>query len=603
MWNELAPRLPTGTWIIRQSKEKTGLFLMMEVVCEPEDGSDSGTIKCMKIKVLNSGFQFVGKANEPVFPTIDDLVKMSGAECPFSHFKQKQLKMLKQVEKHSNFMNDPKLYRETLAEISRLSGQIQRSNRASKSKKILDLPFPVNTWLLRQSSKGDQFATITYLKDPTLKGHISIEVLYNGFRREGFDDIFGSIDELTTNINILGPPLSGVLEGFRVRCMDQQPAYKLSLEEAYVSEFGCEMTNKKLFEMLKKMWVKTKNEEMIPFYYDENADQIFLHMSKRQLKGCGSADPTFAKIFYNNHVFHTILDGYPSDLDLTFNQSHQSRELRTKMLVLEANWKISQMEPNYAILSRPAEATPEETLRHWLVNENVDGIFIGEVHDDQASKHLLIENMGQLKEAGVETLFMEFVHYDGGQKALDAYFHSADPDRDIPPEISSLLKEHDAKYGFPRRNAPGLLDLVRAAKLHGIRVVGVESEATEEAGFYKFVGAKGADRIAALNYNAKKIIEKEKGNGKFLALMGTLHVVKSDNVLGMSQMMGLPSMIVFDDRTLVDKDIKKEKKIPTGFDLIPFEKFQSNAHAVFSIPPHPQRMAQITEMNDPRKRS
>ncbi len=498
---------------------------------------------------------------------------------------------LAKAKQHQNYFQNSK----RLAEVSEWITDTNKPYQSAKEKhpdKAVQFPFPVGTWVLRPSSSnkegGPIFITLQYLKTPVTWDNARIEVLDNGYRMQG--KIYKSLDDLVRASKPLTHQLSEVFSEVREKCMIEQPPYSIHVDEGSKAKFlGLELTTKNIMEKLEKMWVDAKCEGPLPFHLDNDPEWLIFNMSMFQLKACGHVDPAFKEIFGrgktdNKTRFERLEQFSQAEDHFSLIGSSPDKRFRTQMLVHEADWKLSQMDPKYSILSKPSEMTPEATLNHWLTNENVEGVFIGEEsHGDLGSKRILIENMKHLKEAGVTTLFMEFIEYDGGQKALDNYFNSKNPDSDIPPEVASILKEQDDHYGFKQKDSPGFLDVVRAAKSAGIRIVGLESEASSLAG-YSSSGSEGTERLGALNYNAKMIIDKEKGHGKFIALMGVGHVVQHEGVIGMSQIMGLPSMVV-SDRQETKSDAKGSSvEFSEGFDVKFYKEVEGKAHAAFSIP-------------------
>ncbi len=472
----------------------------------------------------------------------------------------------KQAREHPNFYQDSD-------NLVKVTSWIKDSNKKAEGNKY---PFPVHTWVLRPSNQGARYLTLQFLLDPLTWQNIRIEITDRGYLFN--NKIYTSIEDCVKATGVSGPPLESLFSSLREKCMHEQPPYFIKILHEVADTFcGVELTPENVVKKLREMWDKAKCEGPLPFYYDASSDRLVFNMSKAQLKACGYNNVAFREFFGSRSSNQkTAFEGFISmDSPFSLSCSFPDEEFRTTMLVHEAHWKLSQITPSYASLSRPKEATPEACISEWLKNEHVDGVFIGEFHDNASSKSFLIDNMQKLKEAGVTTLFMEFIEYDGAQKALDTYLKSKNPQADVPPEVSGYLKESDDLYKFQEKKSPGLMNLVRAAKAAGIRVVGLESEATKFAGYTSF-GSEGPERLAALNYNSKKIIEKEKGAGKYVALMGIYHVVDSKEAVGMSKIMGAPSMFLF------DKDKPSNRGIQQGFDVVPDKDSTSKIHASFS---------------------
>ncbi|WP_131793966.1 membrane-targeted effector domain-containing toxin [Fluoribacter gormanii] len=206
--------------------------------------------------------------------------------------------------------------------------------------------------------------------------------------------------------------------------------------------------------------------------------------------------------------------------------------------------------------------------------------IVGENHCDRAPKSFLIQNMHKLKEAGYTTLFLEHLYYDD-QEELDDY----DPDsswnakkkQKMETRISRL--DHDfkdlithelycpcKKCSYPIKN--NYLELVKAAKRCGIRVVGIDTEYTYSEQYdskhMEYVGGPTAItqdtfRLRSMNYTASKIIEKETKDhpGKWFALIGYDHCSSSEDVIDVPQLTGATTVLVSSEEKL--------KKVKVGF--------------------------------------
>ena len=134
-----------------------------------------------------------------------------------------------------------------------------------------------------------------------------------------------------------------------------------------------------------------------------------------------------------------------------------------------------------------------------------------------------------MKAAGVDTLFLEEVMYDSEQSILDAYLKA-------PGEAP-----------FPLTFDPYLIHIINAAKQQKIRVVGIGTTlsmfATEVRGVYKDVKT----RLETMNFSAVQIMEKERGEGKFVAFVGLVHLANHyEETPGISQLLGCPNLLIHD---------------------------------------------------------
>lgn len=164
-----------------------------------------------------------------------------------------------------------------------------------------------------------------------------------------------------------------------------------------------------------------------------------------------------------------------------------------------------------------------------------NGLCIGEYHDDSSPKYFLTIHMPLFKTLGVTTLYLE--GYDDCQKELDDYY--AGESIDIP----QTLLEKILSFAIP--DIPGSyteLDVLRAAKKEGIRLVNIDSSAART----EVIGIR---RAAAMNYQAKLIIDKDRAEhsgGKCLIYVGSAHANRIAGLPGLGQMYQFPSFLIKD---------------------------------------------------------
>lgn len=209
-------------------------------------------------------------------------------------------------------------------------------------------------------------------------------------------------------------------------------------------------------------------------------------------------------------------------------------------------------------------AEPKETKGTVsCLDDLLTGNFIvGESHDCLSSKQFLIENMHNLKMAGFTTLFLEHLYYED-QKALNEYCGRTTSITSPMPEstfecLNTLDQTHMAKHRLGPQLPFSFKDVVLAAKMAGIRVVGIDTEYE----YKTYSAVKGAlsesglntRRQESMNYVATKIIEKEmeaKPTEKWVALMGESHIKMQSDVLGVSELTGARTVHVQDEKELM----------------------------------------------------
>jgi hypothetical protein len=176
----------------------------------------------------------------------------------------------------------------------------------------------------------------------------------------------------------------------------------------------------------------------------------------------------------------------------------------------------------------------QNDLIQTLLNK-YEGLCIGEYHDHSSPKYFLTVHMPLFKRLGVTTLYLE--GYIAGQKELDEYFTG--DSMEIPESFKKKISCFAAPY------QPGYYseyDVLMAAKREGIRMVSIDSSAA-------CARTGGTLRVAAMNYQAKLIIDKDKiehPGGKSIIYAGGAHANRIAGVPSLGQMYQLPSFLIRD---------------------------------------------------------
>ncbi len=189
-------------------------------------------------------------------------------------------------------------------------------------------------------------------------------------------------------------------------------------------------------------------------------------------------------------------------------------------------------------LAMPRNNKPLGIIKEILQGDS--GLVIGEAHNCVASKRVLIENMKDLKSAGVTTLFMEHLCSDSHGKDLADYL-SAPKGTPMPKRLEIYLdtqtREQGGIGGKPSKY--GFKELVQAAKEAGINVIPVDTAAT-----YATSTSDGNARYKAMNYYAAEKIRLTQPQGKWIAFVGSGHAARCEGVPGLSELTGTRSMII-----------------------------------------------------------
>lgn len=257
---------------------------------------------------------------------------------------------------------------------------------------------------------------------------------------------------------------------------------------------------------------------------------------------------------------------YPNEyFDLFY---FEAEPLPIQKLLEDADHRFESFEPSPFSHHLTPDQSPQKMLDHILNELGAEGLVIGEVHRHLSPKKFIMDHMDQLKKAGVRTLFLEHLQHDCMQDLLDIYFKS--PDKEMPTLLKNSLKSLDARYRLYHKDAPhieklfmekyGFSGLVRAAKEAGIRIVGIDTTTSYAAGYESFGGSQGVDRTKALNFVAEDIIKKEKGDGKFVVLIGNTHGWENNGVPGVAQLLKCPFFCIADAEETEKEEVQVNLK-------------------------------------------
>lgn len=247
-------------------------------------------------------------------------------------------------------------------------------------------------------------------------------------------------------------------------------------------------------------------------------NKILFHLSAHDLWALALANPKLRPYFGNTHsscFFHeTYKDRQFSEKGLSEISSDKAKVVYS--LIEQANRHFQ---------SNSAPAPVEFSFETWKFEEShlrdayekFQGVCIGENHFHVQPKRFLFENLELLRDLGVKTLFMEHFDYDAHQPLLDAYFDN--PDAELSPLLLALEKGRSSRYQcsitYP--------EILRKAKACGIRIVGIDTNVARNVTCTRAYQEDPLERVRAMNFVAKAIIEREKGDGKYLAYMGAGH--------------------------------------------------------------------------------
>jgi len=185
------------------------------------------------------------------------------------------------------------------------------------------------------------------------------------------------------------------------------------------------------------------------------------------------------------------------------------------------------------------------------VFEKFQGLIVGDGEVQSSPKQFLCSYMKKLVcERHLGTLFVENVFYDTMQGELDNYLMTGNLSAIMCKYLSSLFLDLNPNYN--------LLKVVKAAQKEGVRVVGLDTQATHA--IQNGMGMDLVSQCIAKNYKAAEIIEKEKGNKNYIVLINSNHVstmIDKERLIevpGLSEILGCPNIVVEDCRRPEEKN-------------------------------------------------
>lgn len=312
---------------------------------------------------------------------------------------------------------------------------------------------------------------------------------------------------------------------------------------------------------------------LIPFsranlaYVKQVFDQVKQTFEKKSEVALTFDEQTLSITFpYNEHEMLTILDTEAlrhiicgsctlTRTDLTFCVTGSPAywlDHKSRLAFLKKAQKLDELAKAFFLHRKAVEiqADPNVSLATVIPSllKEHQGFCIGERHKEKAAKKFVIDNMHLLKQQGVTTLFMEHLFYDSTQSWLDRYVQLPEGAK-MPIYLENYLQllsdgqtNGDTKANDPNYN---YVKVVQAAKEAKIRVVAIDTTVSYLAGTDDKKGVKqDLNRYRAMNYVAAKIITQEKGRGKFVALMGSAHVATVGGQMGVSEVLGCPSVVI-----------------------------------------------------------
>lgn len=240
---------------------------------------------------------------------------------------------------------------------------------------------------------------------------------------------------------------------------------------------------------------------------------------------------------------YTTLDRY---LNPNYVEQHNLEFQKTQGQGYKLDTEVPQNPHRLENLDIESKTAANHTEYSQLIRKLLSKSFvIGEKHEEPTVNKFLRENIPLFAKNGIKTLFLEDVFYEL-QFLLDEYLNSKE--EELPGELELALRCND-ETSF---HASQVLDIVKTAKIHGIRIVGLETQNSHKLQVGDAMIPYRFERIRAFNYQALQIIRKEMTaipGGKFIIRTGAEHLLEGgDTTPGLAKLLDCPG-IVFADGT------------------------------------------------------
>lgn len=175
-----------------------------------------------------------------------------------------------------------------------------------------------------------------------------------------------------------------------------------------------------------------------------------------------------------------------------------------------------------------------------------NGVVFGENHLDPNAANWITENLAQLKENGVETVFLEIAREQ--QPMLDSFATGS---------ITEEKMRHSIRHGgASQANETAVEDIIVEAKRLGINIIAVDLNADptpyKQDAFGRFVpDTYNDDRLQHSNpawaERVNEIMAQKPEESKYIMLAGAAHTNKTDDFRyrGIDKILGIPSIDIY----------------------------------------------------------
>ncbi len=277
----------------------------------------------------------------------------------------------------------------------------------------------------------------------------------------------------------------------------------------------------------------------------------------------GDRDVYYVEIAYDaaeaNLLFPNLIKKYQSLIYSSNRYTEQDLKKETNILIE----RFSQIDEN-SLPQKNTGALTFDNEREFIdacLGKN-RGLCLGECHQQTSVKLFLIDNMSHFKQLGVSTLYFEHL-MNIQQDTLDEYILESPIEAPMPERLALYLSWLDKICKLAGKEGT-LTNVVRAAKQHGIRIVAIDTAATNDT--LARSGTDGHDRIRTMNMIMLDRFGQYDDGEKYIIFIGGQHAVSFDekktitstsyshiklsevnvHFIGVSQLLGCPSILIHD---------------------------------------------------------
>ncbi|MEM1283538.1 MAG: hypothetical protein AAGG81_08300, partial [Chlamydiota bacterium] len=286
--------------------------------------------------------------------------------------------------------------------------------------------------------------------------------------------------------------------------------------------------------------IKELTKYGVVFYYHSESCDFFFPYSHFTMPSIARAVPILEK--HLGEGSKNFFEGYPTSdlLQLSSVRFYPQYEAAPSLNVRD--FKALQIED-----SKLRVNTYSEVHNKLLKDLDFEGVIYGQNCDRSLTRQMIIEEMPKLKKMGVETIYIEFFETEL-QGILDEYL--TNDHLEVPKIIENVLKEI---WGFSHYNSYSHLQLIKTAKKHKIRVVGLETARSMMAGHGHFRNFS-KDRNLWFKTVALDIIttNQQKKESKYIVLCGNTHLTSLNDNAGLSELLQQPCVTFFSSELKLD---------------------------------------------------